>query len=83
MEQKLELYDGGNFGGSGSPGDEIGLLCLNGTDKVNIMSQDQITNHCFSKQLKVLNTCRLSPLAQSLVSPCLSGWNKYYWREIL
>ena len=40
----------------------IGLLCLNGTDKVNIMSQDQITNHCFSKQLKVLNTCRLSPL---------------------
>ena len=56
----------------------IGLLCLNGTDKVNIMSQDQITNHCFSKQLKVLNTCRLSALAESL-----SLWNKYYLREIL
>ena len=49
-------------------GGVIGLLCLNGTDKVNIMSQDQITNHCFSKQLKVLNTCPQSPLAQSLVS---------------
>ena len=50
----------------------IGLLCLNGTDKVNIMSQDQITNHCFSKQLKVLNTCRLSPLAERLVSRSLA-----------
>ena len=60
------------------------LMGLTGTDKVNIMTQDQITNHCFSKQLKVLNTCRLSPLAESLVSLSLCGKNiigeKYYNR---
>ena len=57
----------------------IGLLCLNGTDKVNIMSQDQITNHCFSKQLKVLNTCRLSPPARVCCGTNIIG-EKYHNR---